>query len=138
MTSFQNSTGRNADTDDSSSGDLLLANGWVDSVGLSERVLVVGELARVQPSAAIIKANTRMIDEASGGDGYPHFFSQIRVAGNFAGGRQRAVGRAETARPQDTVIVRIQGEVGCVLPDFLPRHMFKTGLELVQIGRAHV
>jgi hypothetical protein len=63
MTSYQDSTGRNADTGDSSSGDLLLANGWVDNVGLSDRVLVVGELARVQPSVAIITANTRMIDE---------------------------------------------------------------------------
>ena len=97
MTSYQDSTGRNADTGDSCSGDLLLANGWVDSVGLSERVLVVGELARVEPSVAIITAKARMIDEASGAAGYPHFFSGIRVAGNFAGGRQ-ASGDGTTAR----------------------------------------
>jgi hypothetical protein len=45
MSSYQDSTGRNADTGDSSSGDLLLVDGWVDNVGLSDRVLVVGELA---------------------------------------------------------------------------------------------
>jgi hypothetical protein len=32
MTSYQDSTGRRADTGDWPSGDLLLANGWIDNV----------------------------------------------------------------------------------------------------------
>jgi hypothetical protein len=50
--------GRNADAGDSSSAGLLLTDGWVDNVGLSDRVRVVGELARVHPRVATIAANT--------------------------------------------------------------------------------
>jgi hypothetical protein len=59
---YQASIGRNAEIGDSSTAGLLLTNGCADRVGLSDRVRVVGELARVQPNVARIAANKRTTD----------------------------------------------------------------------------
>lgn len=60
---YQDSIGRNADVGDSPFAGLLLTEGCADRVGLSDRVRVVGELARVQPRVARIAANKRTVDE---------------------------------------------------------------------------
>lgn len=55
--------GRNVDIGNSASTGLSRAYGCVDNVGLSARVRVGDELARVQPSVATIATNMRTIDE---------------------------------------------------------------------------
>ena len=60
---YQDSIGRNTDVGGSPSAGLLLTDGCADRVGLSVRVRVVGELARVQPGVARIAANKRTMDE---------------------------------------------------------------------------
>ena len=60
---YQDSIGRNAEVGDLPSAGLLLTEGCADRVGLSDRVRVVGELARVQPRVARIAANKRTVDE---------------------------------------------------------------------------
>src|SRR5258706_13355370 len=63
MSPYQDSIGRNADVGDSLSAGLVRTYGCPDKVGLSDRVRVVGELALVQPSVAIVAANTRTNDQ---------------------------------------------------------------------------
>ena len=60
---YQDSIGRNADVGDSPYAGVLLTEGCAERVGLSDRVRVVGELARVQPRVARIAANKRTMDE---------------------------------------------------------------------------
>src|SRR6202521_383247 len=63
MPSYQDSIGRNAGIGDSPFTGSLRTYGCVDRAGLRDRVRVGGELARVQPSAARMAANTRTMNE---------------------------------------------------------------------------
>ena len=126
--SYQDSIGRNAEVGDSLSAGLLLTEGCADSVGLSDRARVVGELARVQPRVARIAANKRTVDEHVAMLSILTPSPELESRETSSGGVREPSGHPRPYGP-GALSSSEWGEGISVLQGLLPRHTFKTGLQ---------
>src|SRR5258706_2280618 len=109
MSPYQDSIGRNADVGDSLSAGLVRTYGCPDKVGLSDRVRVVGELALVQPSVAIVAANTRTNDQRMAMLSILTSSPESESREISPGGVREPSGRLRPPPPGRAVIVRTVG-----------------------------